>query len=83
MVALGWRSTRNSDISTGARKAQIMPARRISRANVEIPAGQTAANRSDVEIFYTACRSRSIWRSTTRTEFSTGPTAAIHRAATR
>jgi hypothetical protein len=54
----------------------------ILRANVEIPAGQTPANRSDIEVFF-GCRSRSTSSSITRTASCTGPTAAIRRAATR
>ena len=56
---------------------------RIFRANIEIPKGETAANRSDIEVLLrSACRNRSISSSICRIASSTGPTAAILRAAT-
>src|SRR5713101_5254643 len=48
-TARGWRRSSRR----GAAKP-IAGISRLFRANVEIPAGQTAANRSDIEIFYDA-----------------------------
>ena len=55
---------------------------RIFRANIEVPKGETPANRSDIEVCSPTCRSRSIWNSTLPTASCTGPIAEIRRAAT-
>jgi len=54
---------------------------RICRANLEIPKGQTPANRKDVELLYENLPDPSTSNSTSPTGRSTGRTAAIHHAA--
>jgi hypothetical protein len=80
---VGLGSTRNSDISTVAKKAQTMPGSAASSAPMskfppaKLPQpGQTSRSSS------MGCRNRLISSSTTRTVSFTGPTAAILRAAT-
>jgi DNA-binding beta-propeller fold protein YncE len=57
---------------------------RILRANLEIPKGENPSSRSDIEVFFDSLPEPvDILSSTTRTVFSTGPTAATLRAATQ
>jgi hypothetical protein len=42
----------NTDKSTGHRKGQKAGKGRIFRAGIEIPEGQTAANRTDIEVLF-------------------------------
>ena len=55
---------------------------RLFRANIDIPKGESPANRSDIEVLFDSCRNRSTSSSIWRTASSIGPTAAILRAAT-
>ena len=53
---------------------------RLFRAGIEIPTGQTASDRADIELLYDGFPSRSIWSSISTVVSSIGPTEAIHRS---
>ena len=56
---------------------------RIFRAGIEIPTGQTASGRADIDFSTTGFPSRSIWSWISTTASCIGPTGAIRHAATR
>jgi len=53
---------------------------RLFRAGIEIPTGQTASDRADIELLYDGFPSRSIWSSISTVVSFIGPTEAIHRS---
>jgi hypothetical protein len=54
---------------------------RIFRAGIEIPKGQTAATRTDIEVCTTGYRSQSTWSSISTTGCCIGRIVEIHRGA--
>ena len=56
---------------------------RILRANIQVPQGQSAENRTDIELSLTTFRNRSIWTWIRFIAHSIGPTAGTRRAAIR
>jgi len=66
-----------------SQKGPTMPGvRRIFRANVEIPAGETPANRSDIEVFFGGLPEPIASSSITGIASCTGPTAVSTRGNT-